>query len=250
MAQRIYTVSLYCARVGPRLDEDALRGLLAQLPPDGVAVFHRYHRWQDRQLYLFGRLLLKKGMKDLGFTEDVFRLIQFNAYRKPYFEKLPASFSISHSTNLVACAIGLGVEVGLDVEKHEPIDIGEFKSVFPDDEWIYMHRQPDSLRCFYDFWTAKEAAIKANGKGWYVKPTNVRITPLGTKVEEQEWLTRDLPFFNGYSACIATNRPIGSLPRPQLIDFSPSATRPRVSNHEINPSNSLILNTPYFDTTV
>ena len=77
-------------------------------------------------------------------------------------------FNISHTDGLIACAVTIGREVGVDVEhigRHLTHDVaGRF---FAPDEVADLRKLPehDQQRVFFDYWTLKEAYIKARGFG-------------------------------------------------------------------------------------
>ena len=77
-------------------------------------------------------------------------------------------FNISHTDGLIACAVTIGREVGVDVEhigRHLTHDVaGRF---FAPAEVTDLRLLPpdDQQRVFFDYWTLKEAYIKARGFG-------------------------------------------------------------------------------------
>jgi 4'-phosphopantetheinyl transferase len=77
-------------------------------------------------------------------------------------------FNISHTEGLIACAVTIGREVGVDVEhigRRLTHDVaGRF---FAPSEVTELTRLPDEeqQRVFFDYWTLKEAYIKARGFG-------------------------------------------------------------------------------------
>jgi len=77
-------------------------------------------------------------------------------------------FNISHTHGLIACAVTIGREVGVDVEhigRHLTHDVaGRF---FAPAEVTDLRLLPpdDQQRVFFDYWTLKEAYIKARGFG-------------------------------------------------------------------------------------
>jgi hypothetical protein len=75
-------------------------------------------------------------------AEPVLARLRFPAGGKPLLPGGP-SFSISHSSARVACAVGVGTEVGLDIEECSPGRSAE---------WLAE-------------WTAREACLKAAGLG-------------------------------------------------------------------------------------
>jgi 4'-phosphopantetheinyl transferase len=96
-----------------------------------------------------------------------------NVHGRPEILDRPAGtpdlrFNISHTDGLIACAVTIGREVGVDVEhigRHLTHDIaGRF---FAPNEVADLRSLPlqDQERVFFDYWTLKEAYIKARGFG-------------------------------------------------------------------------------------
>lgn len=98
-------------------------------------------------------------------------------------------WSLSHKSALVA---GIVAErpIGIDVEYHRPVKSGMHRRIATAEEWLLGMRAdappdkptqdagvppPDEL--FYRYWTAKEAVLKAVGKG-LVGLSNCHITAL------------------------------------------------------------------------
>ena len=77
-------------------------------------------------------------------------------------------FNISHTDGLIACAVTIGREVGVDVEhinRHLTHDVAD--RFFAPREVADLQSLPDEeqQRVFFDYWTLKEAYIKARGFG-------------------------------------------------------------------------------------
>jgi 4'-phosphopantetheinyl transferase len=79
------------------------------------------------------------------------------------------TFNISHTSGLVACAVGRGAEIGVDVEHTDRggrlLDVAE--RYFSADEAAELRGHPPDrqARRFLEYWTLKEAYIKARGLG-------------------------------------------------------------------------------------
>jgi 4'-phosphopantetheinyl transferase len=113
------------------------------------------------------RLLLSNytgiNPKDLFFENGQFG--------KPFLSN-PANseicFNLAHSGNLLLIAIGKKKDVGIDVEKIE--EKRDFKGisplVFSLSEQQTIARSMDPIHDFYSIWTAKEAILKATGRGF------------------------------------------------------------------------------------
>src|SRR4030095_15325835 len=123
----------------------------------------RFKRWEDRHASLYGKLLLKKGLEELALDAGLFDL-KYTQYGRPYIEH-GADFNISHSTSYVVCALSTDGKIGIDIEEIKAIPINDFKEEFSKEEWRMITASDDKYFWFYYYWTAKEAVIKAEGKG-------------------------------------------------------------------------------------
>lgn len=72
-------------------------------------------------------------------------------------------WSLSHKSDIVG-GVAAPLPVGLDLETIRPVSDALLAKVAADDEWrlTWGERQKD----FFRFWTAKEAVLKAVGKGF------------------------------------------------------------------------------------
>ncbi len=80
-----------------------------------------------------------------------------------------ASFSLSHTRGMVACAVTRDADVGVDVEGTDrDVRAGDISArFFASSETAALARLAPELRTrrFFDLWTLKEALIKATGLG-------------------------------------------------------------------------------------
>src|SRR5688572_7899999 len=84
-----------------------LESLTRRLPQSMQAHVRKFRRWRDYQASLFGKLLLHTCLVDLfempsGIMED----IVLTENLKPVLPGSNIHFSIAHSGELVACAVG------------------------------------------------------------------------------------------------------------------------------------------------
>ena len=82
---------------------------------------------------------------------------------------LPLRFNLTHTDGLIACAVALERDVGVDVEATdrpgETVEIADrFFSVAEYEELVSQPPERQQAR-FFDYWTLKEAYIKARGMG-------------------------------------------------------------------------------------
>ncbi|WP_058300808.1 4'-phosphopantetheinyl transferase family protein [Gorillibacterium timonense] len=89
---------------------------------------------------------------------------------KPYLDSpdWEGDFSMSHSENLVVCAITPTGKIGVDVEKARPVMnelIRECLSEQERKQWMDASNDEERKALFFRFWTLKEAYLKFTGAG-------------------------------------------------------------------------------------
>lgn len=96
----------------------------------------------------------------------------YNEYGKPHIANSPfvhIQFNLSHTDGLIACAFSQGFTIGLDVERirHEIDSLTLARSVLAKQERASLTSlsSQECLKRFFDYWTLKEAFIKAKGIG-------------------------------------------------------------------------------------
>src|SRR2546430_281396 len=155
--QPLPPIILY-ACLGSCWADHKFRDHLQQLPEEFHAAINRYLRWQDKQRSLIGKLLLSEALKSFGYTTELLKTLKTSKYGKPFFEN-EFRFNISHSSEWIACGAGLNMNIGIDIEKIQPVELTEFKDTMSSDQWDRIYLSDDRYREFYRFWTAKEAII-------------------------------------------------------------------------------------------
>jgi 4'-phosphopantetheinyl transferase len=92
-----------------------------------------------------------------------------NAFGKPFMKDTDLRFNMSYSHNIALVAIAHGREVGCDIELRDPHFLSEqvFEAFFSSSE-VRALRDLDPVQqveAFFNYWTRKEAYIKARGCG-------------------------------------------------------------------------------------
>ena len=163
-----------------------------------------YYQWTDAQASLLGRLLLFKGAEiyNKQYTEAD---IDYNNYQKPFFKDQELKFNISHSGELVVCVLSNTLDLGVDVEMIKAIDLESFRSQMTPTEWKKVVVASNKLEAFYDYWTAKEAVIKAHGVGLSLPLKSFEILEAKANVAGTLYYTKEIFLNQKYKTYIATS---------------------------------------------
>lgn len=150
-----------------------LDAYLELMTPDEHARMARLVFERDRRNFLITRAHVRTMLSRYAGVKPADWRFVANVHGRPEILDRPAGvpdlrFNLSHTDGLIACAVTIGREVGVDVEHvgrrltHDvpgrffaPREVADLKAL-PEAE------QP---RVFFDYWTLKEAYIKARGFG-------------------------------------------------------------------------------------
>ena len=133
----------------------------------------RFYFEKGRHEYLVTRALVRTVLSRYVAVDPSTWRFEKNEYGKPaiaYPRGLPPlSFNLSNTTGLIACLVALGRDVGVDVEDMtrpgETVEIAEqFFSPTEVSTLRTLHVSAQRYR-FFEYWTLKEAYIKARGMG-------------------------------------------------------------------------------------
>jgi 4'-phosphopantetheinyl transferase len=165
------------------MQQTQLAGLLSETEQAKAA---RFHDASHRRTYVAAHALLRGMLAHVTGRDP--RELQFthgpNGKPEPVCPPGIARvcINLSHTHDLAAVAMTLDREVGVDIEwiaRAAPFEVME--RFFAPSERADVIAAPPSLRSmrFYDFWTMKEAYMKATGQGFSLDPVSfaVALTP-------------------------------------------------------------------------
>ncbi len=148
-------------------------GFLYLLQREEMGRYLEFELRERRREFLWSHLLVRRvlasvlgrSMEDLDFG--------YESNGKPFLSDSDLQWNLSHTEGLAACSISYQ-RVGIDVEKMNPEKepARDWKLLarrfFSEDEkkYLFSRPSPDQKRIFYELFTLKEAAAKADGKGW------------------------------------------------------------------------------------
>ncbi len=144
----------------------------AFLAPDERVRRDRYRFEHSRREYLLTRALARATLSRYApVAPEAWRFRQ-NQYGRPEID-LPEHgairFNLSNTRGLIACVVAHDREIGVDVEDTERKSetVGVADRFFSPREVAALHALPEAEQRgrFFDYWTLKEAYIKARGMG-------------------------------------------------------------------------------------
>lgn len=154
--------------------EQALRRAYECLSPSRKEHIDTLRKPEDKIRSLCGELLVEKLLAECGITEA--KLHRY-ANGQPYLSGCDLFVSISHSEDMVACAVS-DAPVGIDIQKIRPISPALSRHLCTPEEAEYAGT---SLHRLYEIWTGKEAWFKKQGTG-ITDLKSVNILPLSRQV--------------------------------------------------------------------
>lgn len=130
----------------------------------------------DKKRTVSGEMLCKKAVAEFCSVDEKAIVLKIGENGKPYVENFDVEFNVSHSGDIVVCAVSSRA-VGIDVEKIRAINLSiakrvcsqkELEFIFgrvPTDSDFSLCDNEEILRRFFALWTKKEAYAKCTGKG-------------------------------------------------------------------------------------
>jgi 4'-phosphopantetheinyl transferase len=168
-------VNLYFVHPEQVTEPALLRRYQALLTEDELQQMSRLYFAGHRHQYLLTRALIRTCLSFYYPVEPGEWRFSKNDYGKPQVShpqvKPAACFNLSHAQGLIICGIAAGVDIGVDVEDTQRTTRAAFDSLasyFSEEEIRDLRELPEEQQKqrFFDYWTLKEAYIKARGMGF------------------------------------------------------------------------------------
>lgn len=122
-------------------------------------------RLDDKKRSIAGEMLARRAISECCDIEEEQIAFKEAENGKPYAENLNIHFNISHSDDVVICAVS-DEPVGVDIEKIREIDLKVAHRVFNSKECDYVFEDKDkTYERFFEIWTRREAYAKLSGDG-------------------------------------------------------------------------------------
>jgi 4'-phosphopantetheinyl transferase len=149
------------------------------------ARFERFRHDADRMMFLCGRGMARELVaRALGTAPDAWQWRE-GPHGRPEIAspETPLCFNVAHSAGFVACGLALGGDVGVDIEdrRRAPVDRGLVRRYCSPAEADDIESQRDDgwHDRFLEYWTLKEAYLKARGLGIAVPLSEISFTRAG-----------------------------------------------------------------------
>ncbi len=209
----------------------------------------RFHFERDRRAYIAAHALLRAMLSTQVPRAPIEWRFSTNEYGKPEVVleagDPPLRFNLSHGAGLVAVAVTLTHDVGVDVEAVDPArlgqDLAERTFASAEVELLCALTQEDQAEARFAIWTLKEAVIKAMGRGLSVPldafaisldPLQILFSDVLDEVPER-WLLRRMKPSPAHALALALRHPdpaavsvgISSISVLEILDLAHQARR-------------------------
>jgi 4'-phosphopantetheinyl transferase len=202
------------------LDREKPGRFLPSLSPEELNRARGYHIQRDRDRFIMRRGMLRHLLA--GYVEADPAKLRFCEGKngKPALAAAggePLRFSLSCSGNAVLFAFARGRELGVDLERVRCFpQMEEIVARFfsPAEQKAFCQfDQDDRCRAFFQYWTAKEAFVKATGEGlsrpldtFEIEPASEACSPVREpEVPVPKWFLRTFVPSAGYVAALVSN---------------------------------------------
>jgi len=126
-----------------------------------------------KQEYFITRVLIRKSLSEHTNVRPEEWHFSTGPFGRPQIshpiEEISLTFNVSHTEGILVCAIAVDCSLGVDIEVVRPVEnlLGVAESTFNPKELQRLMQLDEDLRVqrFYEYWTLKEAYVKAREKG-------------------------------------------------------------------------------------
>ena len=207
---------IYITRIED-LEQKLPDSLLQELPLKMQEEVLRYRKKDDQLRVYAGKKLLLQMMQNIGFNNCSLQDYTRHELLKPYIPNF-YPFNITHSGNYVACATFGGNEIGIDIEKKRPLKTGDFTKQFSPPEMQIIQSADDQLSQFFEFWTQKEAVMKADGRGMKIPLHSIHLKEEYATIEDRKDIWHLFPIFihADYKMHACSNTPFSEIELQQI----------------------------------
>jgi 4'-phosphopantetheinyl transferase len=203
-------IRVFYTEISPQTESDVYDKLLQSFPSGISNKILKYSNEKERHLRIVGKALLAYALKQPEIQSGIsLEQYDYSATNQPILKGSDLKFSISHSNNIVVCAITKEGTIGVDVEKTKHVKLDLMKFYFNRESWFEIINAPDVYAEFYRHWTMREAAIKASGQEIDQMELSEMFPEDHTiQVRNEIYYCRMLPVRYDYTVCLASGKEI------------------------------------------
>jgi len=135
----------------------------------------RFHRTSDGDRFALAHVLLRLTLSRHADIDPADWRFETNDFDKPEIAPTiaapPLRFNLTHTTGLIAVAVTLARDIGIDAESTkppravDPLTLAERFFSIEEIAYIHGHAGAEQKAAFFKLWTLKESYIKARGQG-------------------------------------------------------------------------------------
>ncbi len=195
-------------RIGS-IPKSTLDAFYVQLSDNQKQVYKAYTDVASRNQSLCGKLLLSHLLKNISPNSSLNDIV-YNEYGKPEIKNGPG-ISLSHSGDIVTCAISQTHNIGIDIEELTKIDIEQYREYFLQKEWDAIHNSESPTNTFFRLWTRKEAIIKATGKGLTYAYNDINTIDNLTTLDNVCYYSKNIQAIDNYLIAFASDHSIDNV---------------------------------------
>ena len=169
------------------------------LPADEMERLGKFRFAEHKKRYLVGRALLRTKLAECVGIEPSLIVLTRGTHGRPFLAQSQQvdnlQFNLSYTDGLVAIVMISDKQVGVDIENTsrqiDCLDIA--RSYFAQAEYqeLQLLSEPRRSVRFFEFWTLKEAYMKARGLGLQMALDEVNFAPSIDTIEPGFIFTRD-----------------------------------------------------------
>ena len=190
-------VHIYYTVFESTIPESRWAYLVKQMPPNIQQRLLRYRKSENKYQLLLGRLLLKKILFNLGYSDFQLADVQYSDHQKPFW-KDTIDFSIAHSGHVVVCAVSTEGVIGIDVERIQQLPIKDFAHILNEKDYQLLATSKHKMTTFFKLWTIKEAVSKADGRGLSMDVQRIYLEGQEALFGTQRWQYKTLDLKEGF----------------------------------------------------
>jgi len=204
---QIKVLSIHLTGYEPTSDFDRIRHPFSPSISERIS---KYKIPKERNLKIVGKGLLIKALKDWNIDPKLaLANLKYTQTQQPYIDGFSIQLSISHSEDLVACAVAKSAKIGIDIEKIKPVKLSLMQAHMDASAWQEIINAPDPDGMFFRHWTIREAAVKASGFGLeQIELADIKTTEDTILLRNEMYHYRMLPLSHAHSSCLAADRDI------------------------------------------